>query len=243
MGYGTRQYTSRADFFAFHSGTWVRELHEVLRELLDRRRSVISIGSGECEHEIPFVLEGYDILTTDVVDSAAQTRRLFPSLRFEMFDVLNPHPIGAFDDVLMTGLDFYFSDADLSRIIANARSLLRPDGRLLFALRYRDNTATWLIDRVAIPAICALFRVAQTVGVHKQRRTLKAHGYRRTPREVIRLAASHDFRLGRVRDAGFGVELTRIYVDRVAPRVYEAARAFDRRLHCFNNVIMFEFFA
>ena len=73
MGYDRRRYQSPSEFFAFHSGPWIHELHAALAEMLDRHRSVLSIGSGECEHEVPFVLEGYDILASDVVDSGARS--------------------------------------------------------------------------------------------------------------------------------------------------------------------------
>jgi len=239
MGYG-RSYESAAQFLQLHTHDWIQELHQVFRELLERDRAVLSIGSGECEHEIPFVLEGYDILSTDVVASATESQRLFPSLRFELFDALNPTPIGRFDDVLVGGLDFYFADPEFSRLLANIRSLLRPGGRLLFTLRYRDNLATWLIDRVGIPATCWLLRLAASVRGTGSRWTLKPHGYRRSIREVVDAASRHGFRLGRLRHAGFGVELTRVQLDRI-PALYRLARAIDRRLHIFNNAVVFEF--
>jgi SAM-dependent methyltransferase len=240
MGYGSRTYDSPAQFLEAHAQDWVRELHAVFRELLDPQRSVLSIGSGECEHEIPFVLEGYDILSTDVVDSAAESQRLFPSLRFQLFDALNPTPIGRFDDVLVGGLDFYFPDREFSRLLANIRDLLRPGGRLVFTLRYRDNVATWMIDRVGIPATCWLLRLAASIRRTGSRWALKPHGYRRSIREIVEAAARHGFRLGRMRHAGFGVELTRVQLDRIPP-LYRLARGIDRRLHVFNNAVVFEF--
>jgi SAM-dependent methyltransferase len=187
------------------------------------------------------MLDGYDILATDLVDSASRTVGLFPSLRFERFDVLNPRPMGRFDDVLITGLDFYFDDETFSRALANVRTLLRPGGRLLFALRYRDNAVTWLIDTIGIPAACTMLKLAAGVGVSRRRWTLKDHGYRRSVDEVRAMAARHGFKLGRLLHAGFGVELTRVHVDRLAPPAYAALRALDRRLHMFNNAVVFEF--
>lgn len=240
MGYGSRTYESPAQFLELHARDWVRELHDVFRELLDRRRTVLSIGSGECEHEIPFVLDGYDILSTDVVPSAAESQRLFPSLRFELFDALNPTPIGLFDDVLVAGIDFYFVDREFSRLLGNIRALLKPGGRLLFTLRYRDNLATWLIDRVGIPASCLLLRLVAAARGTGMRWVMKPHGYRRSLREIVDSAARHGFRLGRIRHAGFAVELTRVHLDRF-PALYRLARAADRRLHVFNNAVVFEF--
>ena len=240
MGYGGRTYESPAQFLEAHAHDWVRELHAVFRELLDPTRAVLSIGSGECEHEIPFVLDGYDILSTDVVASATESVRLFPALRFQLFDVLNPTPIGHFDDVLVGGLDFYFPDSQFSRLLGNIRGLLRPGGRLVFTLRYRDNLATWMIDRFGIPLCCSLSRIVAAARRTGVRWKLKPHGYRRSIREIVAAAARHGFRPGRIRHAGFGVELTRVYLDRVPP-LYRLARAIDKRLHVFNNAVVFEF--
>jgi SAM-dependent methyltransferase len=240
MGYACRRYATVEEFRASHSSSWELELHTVLRELLVRNRSVLSIGSGECEHEIPFVLDGYDILSTDVTVSAAESQRLFPALRFQQFDALAPTPIGRFDDVLVGGLDFYFADSDFTRLLGNIRALLRPGGRLLFTLRYRDNAATWLIDRIGIPLSCALRRIFTAVHRSGSNWVLKPHGYRRSIAEVVAAAARHGFRPGRIRHAGFGIELTRVHIDRVPP-VYAVLCALDRRIHVFNNAVVFEF--
>ena len=241
MGYGKRRYASEAEFFRVHGAAWIAELHDALRELLDKKRAVLSIGSGECEHEVPFVREGYDVLASDLVDAAAEARRLFPQLRFEQLDVLRPIPLGPFDDVLITGLDSYFADDQFDRILENVRGALRSQGRLIFVLRYRDNFVTSLIDGVGIPASCAMLRLASTIGLSRSGWQMKRHGYRRSVREVVDIAAQHGFRVGRVRHAGFGVELTRIYLHRVAPPLYALARALDRRAHILNNAVVFEF--
>jgi len=239
MGYGRRRYGSAEEFLGAHASAWVAELHQVLAELLDRARTVLSIGSGECEHELPFVLDGYQILATDLVESAQETQRLFPVLRFSRFDVFHPAPIGRFDDVLVTGLDFYFSDREFAILLCNIRSLLNPGGRLIFTLRYRDNLGTWLIDRLGIPLCCVLLRGIDRVTKQTSVHMLKPHGFRRSLTEIRQAAMAAGFRIGRIRHAGFGVELTRIYLHRL-PALYRLAAAIDRRLHVFNNATVFE---
>ena len=241
MGYGRRRYASQAEFFQVHGADWIRELHDALDELLDKKRAVLSVGSGECEHEIPFVRDGYDVLASDLVDAAEEARRLFPELRFEQLDVLRPIRLGPFDDVLMTGLDSYFADDQLDRILENVRAVLRPQGRLIYVLRYRDNFVTALIDGVGIPTSCVMLKLASKIGLSHSSWQMKRHGYRRSLREVADIASHHGFRLGRVRHAGFGVELMRIHLHRVAPPLYALARALDRRAHVLNNAVVFEF--
>jgi len=243
MAYGSREYRSPAEFLAAHEAAWISDLQAVLRELLDPKRSVLSVGSGECEHEVPLVLAGYDIIASDVVDSAGEARRLFPGLRFEIFDALHPRKLGPFDDVLVAGLDFYFDDDAFSRVVGNLRSQLRASGRLIFTLRYRNNAATWAIDTLGIPATCLALGVAGRIGLTRKRYVMKQHGYRRSIAEIIRVVSRHGFTVGRVRHAGFGQELTRVHLQRLAPPVFAALRAADRRLRVFNNAVVFEFLA
>src|SRR5437763_16203854 len=69
-GYGGRAYATRDDFLRVLATPWIAEFHEALGELLEPTRSVLSTGSGECEHEIPFVLAGYRIVASDIAPQA-----------------------------------------------------------------------------------------------------------------------------------------------------------------------------
>ena len=232
-----------ADAFLEHFGEpWILELHEALRSLLDRERSVIGLGSGCGEHEVLLFRAGYDVTASDVVDSAlAPTRELFPGFRAIHLDIFDPPRELAFDDVLVTGLDSYFDSERARSIFGNAAQLLRPGGRLIFALRYHDNAATRVIDDVLVPATAAVRRLRLRLAAAPLTLVRKQHGYRRTRAEIVSLAESAGYRLGRIRFAGFAFETTRIGLDRHAPRLYELLRRADRRLRVLNNVTVFEF--
>ncbi len=91
MRYGARRYEDRDDFLRAHSADWVLELREALKDVLEKERTVLSIGSGECEHEIPLVLEGYQIQASDLVPEAFDAvTALFPELPVRQFDILAP---------------------------------------------------------------------------------------------------------------------------------------------------------
>lgn len=240
MGYSSRRYASQAEFLRFHSGVTTVELNGVLRELLDRSRSILSIGSGEGEHELPFALEGYNILATDIVDSASQTTRLFPALRFQVLDAFTLPGGSRWEDLLVTGIDCYFDDERFDQLLGRFRETLSPGGRLIFVLRYRDNLATRIID-AGQPVLCWVACVLGKLRLTSKRWQMKQHGYRRSESEIIAAAKRHGFRLGRLRHAGFGVELTRWYVDRLLPPVFSLVRAVDRRLNVLNNAVVFEF--
>ena len=227
MGYGTR-YRTAEEFLAAHDQRWVRELHQVLVELLDPGRVVLGIGSGEGEHEVLLHRAGYRVIASDLVPGVLDdTARLFEGLPTMQFDVFAPTDVEC-DDVLITGLDFYLDDPEAARMLRSVRGLLGASGRLILTLRYRDNAATWAIDRLALPAVAALQRRRGATLERKQ------HGFRRSPREVAALARAAGFTVGRVRHAAFGMEIVRF----AAPPSW--LLAVDRRLHVLNSAVVFE---
>lgn len=233
MHFGARRFTTREEFLKGFRSPWMLELRAVLRELLDKDRRTFSVGAGECEHEVALAQEGYRLEGSDYLPEALEpVRRLFPEFPCRTFDVFHPEPVEC-DDVLVTGMDAYFDDAELLRVLSNLKGLLPPGGRLIFVLRCHDTWFTRFCDRLAFPALAFLFNRLRGGGWGLSRR-----GYRRTPGELRRLAEQAGFRVGSVRWAGFGVELTRLYLDRLVPM--GLMRAVDRRLGWFRNMTVFE---
>lgn len=232
MAYRPGRYASPEEFLVAHDQRWVHELHEALVELLDPARPVFGLGSGEGEHEVLLHRAGYEVTATDVVpgvlDDAA---RLFPGLRTLTLDAFGDWSVEPGSDVVATGMEFYFDDERLSRLMEIVRDRLGPGGRLILVLRYRDSRVTGLIDRVGVPLMARIRRA------RGERLVRKEHGYRRSVHEVQALAGAAGFRAGRVRYAAFGMEFERLLP---APRVLVAA---DRRLHVLNSATVLELVA
>ncbi len=228
MGYGARRYPSAAAFLDAHDERWVHELHAAYTELLDPARTVLGVGSGEGEHEVLLHLAGYRVVASDVVPGVLDvTTELFPGLGAASFDAFDPSPI-ACDDVLVGGLDFYFDDAAVGRLLRNLAGVAGPRGRVVLTLRYRANMVTWAIDNAILPVVAALQRR------HGRRLERKAHGFRRSVRDIRRLAEPAGLRVGRVLHAAFAME-----VARVAP-VPGWLVALDRRAHALNSAVVVE---
>lgn len=228
MGYEPRRFESAEEFVAAHDARWVRELHEVLTELLDRDRVVLGLGSGEGEHEVLLHRDGFDVIASDVVPGVLdEAARLFPGMRTLTFDAFGKWPV-ACDDVLATGLEFYFDDERLIELMGVVRERLGPGGRFVLVLRYRDNLATRAIDELGLPLVAAVRRRRGAPLVRKQ------HGYRRSVADIRALAASAGLGTGRIRYAAFAMEFERLLP---APRPLVAL---DRRLHVLNSATVFE---
>jgi SAM-dependent methyltransferase len=234
MRYDRGSAVSREAFLAAATEPWIVELRAALRELLDPRRAVLSVGSGRGEHEVALHLEGYDIVASDLVDEALDdARRLFADMRAIRFDVLAPDLDASFDDLLATGIDHALDDAQLRTLFATARQVTRPGGRVILVHRYRDSVVTRAIDELGLP-LWAAWRNRRDEG----RLVRRQHGWRRTRREMRRLARECGYRTGRVRHAAFAMELARLPVPR---RVLRAVARIDRRIHVFSSATVFEF--
>lgn len=243
MHYGETPFPSREDFLNAHGSDWEMELHYALKDLLEPSRSVLGLGSGECEHEIRFFMEGYNIAGSDVVAEAfSRSIQLFPGFKGFEFDIFTPDIKEQYDDLLVTGLDFYFDRPTAQKIFDNARHLLKENGRLIFVLRYQDNLLTWLIDVVGIPIYYLLLKKLMGILRGKSGRyQMKFHGYRRSRNEIVGMAFKAGFRLKRVKYAGYGVELMRVNLHNDFPGLYAMFRRLDRRLCLLNNATVFEF--
>lgn len=223
------------DFSALTDQRWVRELHAALMDLLEPTRTVLSLGSGKGEHELLLHRAGIPVTASELLPEALDDlRRLHPEVPAITFDALRPTPGLHFDDVLATGLDYALSDGQLVEMLRNGQAITGPGGRFVFALRYRDNLATRAIDQALLPAWAATRRLRGKPIARRE------HGWRRSPHEIRALAERSGYRVGRVRHAGYGMELARLPMPAGA---LEVAARLDRRLHVLNNVTVFELLA
>lgn len=221
-------YPSRAAYLA-DDPLWMRETRTALEQLLTRDRTILSVGSGHCHHEVRLTLAGYTVTASDLFP-LNHVAALFAELPTRVVDVLAA-TAGSYDDVVAVGVDYALDDRQFAVMLGNLRELLRPGGRLILGLAYTDNPATRLIDRWLHPWWARRHGLA----------VRKPHGYRRSRREVRAAASRAGFRPGRTVYAGHAMELTRVGLHLANLRLFEVARRIDRRVHLLNNVTVFEF--
>lgn len=191
---------------------WIQEVHEVLRQWISPADATLSIEPGLGEHEVFLFHHGYDVTASDfVAGSCDEAMRLFPGFRSVCLDILTPPSESRYDVVLMLGgMDQYFDDADLVRAFQKTKILLRQKGRLIFSIRHHDNICTRLIDHALWPLVVTIQNIKYALQGWSERWRRRIHGYARSGREVMRIAEQAGYGMGRVGDAGFGVEWTRL---------------------------------
>ncbi len=163
-----------------------------------------------------------------------ETARLFPELETREIDILRAHGEPEFDDALVAGLDYALDDDQLVMALLAVRSFLRSGGRVVLVHSYRDTLGARLVDGVLLPLWA---RSRRRRGIDLVR---KPHGYRRSTRDVRRLAARAGLVTGRTRRAGHAAELTRVGLNLKAPGLYETLRRIDARLGQLNTATVLE---
>ena len=110
-----------------------RELLRQARRHPARRFRVLDLGCGTGELAPVFLRAGYDYVGIDLEpERIAYGRRAYPQGRFEVMDAgALAWPAATFDHILVTGVLHHLSDAEVDRILAEMRRVLRPTGRAL----------------------------------------------------------------------------------------------------------------
>jgi len=246
--YGQREFfRSQQEFLESDLfSTWVLEAHECYKTALKDGGRVLSIGSGIGEHDVLLHLAGYDIVSTDLIPGVNRNAQsLFPNMTFGVLDILDRNSVDGFrcDSVLITGLDFVLDDREADLMFENVTHLLKRSShrlpKLILTLRYRDNLLTRCIDRLLLPVEARLRLWKKGKGYKIVR---KAHGYRRSPAEILQLASRNGLRLRHVYYAGMGMEFTRSALLHRIPFVMILLRGVDRIFHVACNCVIFEFF-
>jgi hypothetical protein len=247
MAYGdsTASLSSASDFEQFfYSQSWILELNAILRTTLKKGRRTIGIGSGHGEHELLLLRDGFDVVASDIcIEPLTHTQSLFPQLPILKLDAFTDEPASKYDDILITGMDFYFDDAQVQQLLTQVARWLdpqTPNPRVILTNRYPKNPLTWAIDHVVLPAEAQLKNVHGRMVGSETYFARKLHGYRRDFSDVRRLAAAAGFSVGEVLHASYGSELKRSSVLNRLPRLVDLMVQFDQRWHLTNSANVFE---
>lgn len=159
-------------------------------------------------------------------------------------DIFDPQFDSQWDDILITGMDSYFDDFKTEQIFKNCQRLLGDNNkgkRLIFVLRYNDNLVTKIIDELLLSMEAGLKNIKLKMSNGGKVYSRKFHGYRRSRKEILKIAEKCGYKLGRVFYAGFGVELGRSTILQKIPFFIKLAKKVDRYFRACNNATIFEF--
>jgi SAM-dependent methyltransferase len=196
-----------------------RAIVRLLKESIARTDRVISVAGGNGEYEVQLVLDGYDILVTDISETAlAALAKKFPEVRTRPLDMLAPdfdaryrEFVGAFDTAFTPSMFYWFGAGAADLAARNMGRLVRPGGRLLVVHRSRDSALTRFIDTRLLVWEQPLLRLNRRRKTGRQHWTYRSFsGYRRSLEEMSDLISRNaECELREVRFGDYGHEFRR----------------------------------
>ncbi|MBA7693093.1 hypothetical protein ES703_101669 [subsurface metagenome] len=197
VGYKSKEDFFNRWFFGYHMGR-LQHYDEFIRKHLRKDEAVLSIGSGRCANELYLMEDGYNITCSDLglIDCYNQTLSLFPNFKFIELNMLNSVPPRKYDTTIVLGLIYLFNGNELATFFKNVSNGLKLGGHLILdSAGASDNLFTYFLDEILLRCETYLIKT-KTAIEHKQYTVIKKHhGYRKTEREVIKLALATGFKL------------------------------------------------
>lgn len=221
MGYEGLKLQSLKDFYERFDSGGSRDCHQALLSILDKDKLIVGLGSGYGEHEFMLHLKGYNIIASDIVPGMENTfiqikegkgfRHITLDALNENIGVVIAKKLGIKSenyDVLVTGMDAYFNETQLSFLFKNMYESSQRDSNLIFVHCYRDYFLAKLLEWFLEFETKVLAYILRKTYVKKE------HGYRRSSREIKKIAADCGYICKKSIKIFAGYELYRSYIFR-----------------------------
>jgi hypothetical protein len=224
-GYRTdKGFSSKEDFFTTFIKDRKRHYYaydEYLKENLDKRHKIISIGSGQCIPEISSIEEGFDITCSDIeFYSKDATLRLFPNVKFLTGDIVSwKHP-DKYDCVVCLSVLYVFEKELFCKAVENIYGMLNNDGVLILDVGgTEDNLFVFLLDNFLCRADMYLRKIFKPIFQGKDVVVVKKHhGYRRNNKEIVSMVEKAGFKYVSLDTFEHCIELSRLKIFEIMPR-------------------------
>ena len=184
-------------FWGYHGGR-LENYDAFIRKHLRKEELIFSVASGRCANELYLMESGYkNIIGSDlgIPECFESMKNLFPDFRFVGLDVLKEPLPGKYDVVLCLSLIYLFDDVNLSKFFETVSLGLKSGGQLIldsagspdnvFASLFHDGFLK--TELLALKLYKYLFKRKTSALI------IKHHGFRRTDKEIIQMAAKHGF--------------------------------------------------
>jgi len=211
--YNSQELFFKRYFTGYHWGR-LESYDRFLRAHLQKNWQILSVRSGRCANEMRLACDGYSVTCSDLewMHMHEATRRLFPSFKYTILDILRGPAPARYDAVIALSLIYLFNQHQLDTFFANVAASLRPGGLLLLdSAGSPDNLPSYLIHDVSLPLDIHLARIWHFATRRKwEGIRIKHFGYRRTDRDILQAAAAHGFLLTARWTSGYTIEFRRI---------------------------------
>ena len=116
-------FQTREEFLAYCDEPWRLEVHAALADLLERERTVLSVGAGSASTSCRYTSTATTSSRRTFLATPWRADEALPGVSHHAVDVFAPTARRRYDDVLAAAMESVFDDDDLRRAIINLRRL------------------------------------------------------------------------------------------------------------------------
>jgi hypothetical protein len=173
--------------------------YRFLTKHLSKNERILSLASGRAAVELYLMEDGYEIVCSDleILPAYNATRTLFPEIQYLKYDVLSAKTPQKYDAIICLSLTYLFDDQQLHQFFGNVAESLVAKGRLLLdPAGPPDNIWSYIMHDLVLKYETWLKRIIRWFERGKWYGFIvKDFGYRRTDKEIIRVAEQYGLRL------------------------------------------------
>ncbi|NVK17834.1 MAG: hypothetical protein HWE30_03995 [Methylocystaceae bacterium] len=210
--HSTEHYNDKNSFFKYYYNGRYISWHTFISKRINNQNNIFSIASGRAITELKLIDEGHQITCSDlnIPNAAKQSKALFPDLEYIRFNILTDQFKKEYDSIICLSLIYTFDDEELDTFFSQVKTGLKKNSTLLLdSSGATDNLLTYLLHDVLLKyETYMIYLILRLIGrkrfVHKFQ-----SGYRRTSKEIIRMANKHNLVLKRQENYEFLHDLQR----------------------------------
>lgn len=214
QGYRTEHgYQSKAEFFDTYFTNGEKRhayYYNYIKQNVSRECRGLSIGSGRCITELKLIDEGYNIICSDLENYCeVENKRLFPDLKFDIFDVRKSGYPRKLDYILCLNMLYLFDKESITTVFENMERSLKNGGTLIVDISgAEDNRLSYFLDNYLCKYdIRVQYFLKQFIKQQNNRIVEKFHGYRYTNKDIIAIATKTGFNFTSLTCLDFVTEL------------------------------------
>ena len=218
-------------FDAGHCGR-LQYYDNFIRKHIKASDEIFSIASGRSANEIRFLLEGFNIVCSDLQElpSYQKTRLLFPTYKFVSWNILDAPTAHKYDGIISLSLIYLFDRSQLDVFFRNVSNSLAEGGYLILdSAGSPDNLTSRLLFEFLLKFeifLVGYIKRAKSGFSENYAVSIKAHGYRYNDIEIIDIAARNGFILMTQENYGFLLDFQRSRILRYIMKIPGVERIF-----------------
>ena len=210
-------YKNKELFFENYLDSRQKYYISFLKQNLDKKKKILSIGSGRCAAELFLLQNGFNIVCSDleIPNCYESSKKIFGNYEYKKFNIIKDQLDIKFDFMVSLSMIYAFEKSEIKFFFKKAYQHLNPNGILVFEPgACEDNLFSLLYDKIYLLLEIHVMQFIYKI-LGKKNFILKKHqGYKFTNKELIKLGKENGFEISEIKEDDYLTEFDRSLVFR-----------------------------